>query len=184
MGSFKAKVRIKDTDPGFRKLRKRFKGPSKVDVGVFGEQGSDIVIIAATNEFGTDSAGKNKNVVIPERSYIRSATDEAKDEFRKFLRDGTIKVLKGKLTKRQLIGRLGLLAERKIREKIEKGPFIPNAPSTMRAKAKGGKGTAFSEIATKTTSLGVNKPLIDTGRLRSSITTRLAGKVKIKGKKK
>ena len=183
MGSFKAKVRIKDTDPGFRKLRKRFKGPSKVDVGVFGEQGSDIVMIAATNEFGTDSAGKNKNVVIPERSFIRAGTDEAKDEFRKFLRDGTIKVLKGKLTKRQLIGRLGLLGEKKIKEKMVAGPFVPNAPSTMRKKGKG-KGVAFSEIATKQTGSGVNKPLIDTGRLRGSITSRIEGKVKIKGKKK
>lgn len=161
--AIKSRVRIRDSDPGFRKLRKRFEGPDKVDVGVFGEQGSDLVMIAATNEFGTNSAGKNKNIVIPERSFIRSATDEAKDEFRKFLRDGTIKVLKGKMTKRRLIGLLGLLGEKKIKEKITDGPFVPNAPSTIKAK-------------------GSSSPLIHHTRLKGSITSRLEGKVKKKGK--
>jgi hypothetical protein len=153
--AFKSRVRIRDSDPGFRKLRKRFEGPDKVDVGVFGEQGSDLVIKAASNEFGTNR--------IPERSFIRSAIDESKDEFRNFLRDGTIKVLKGKMTKRRLIGLLGLLGIEKIQEKITDGPFVPNAPSTIKAK-------------------GSSSPLIHHAILKGSITSRLEGKVKKKGK--
>jgi hypothetical protein len=169
----RVKVKVKDSDPGFRKLRKRFKGPDSVDVGVFGEQGSDLVIYTASNEFGTDK--------IPERSFLRAGTDEAKGEFKRFLRKGTLEVLRGRSTKTKLIGRLGLLGQKKVVEKINTGSFTPNAPSTMRAKARGGKGTAFSEIVTKKTSLGVNRPLIDTGRMRASITTRLQGKVRMRG---
>lgn len=151
--ALKSRIKIRDSDPGFKKLRKRFEGPDRVDVGVFGEQGSAAVIKAASNEFGTDK--------IPERSFIRAGTDEAKDEFLKFLKDGTFEVLKGKTTKRRLIGRLGLLGVRKIQEKIDGGPFKPNAPETIKRK-------------------GSSRPLIDEGNMKKSITYRLEGTVKKK----
>ena len=155
--AFKSRVKVRDSDPGFRKLRKRFKGPDRVDIGVFGEKVAgktdkdgneiDLVIIAASNEFGTDT--------IPERSFMRAGVDENKKEFETFLAKGSFAVIAGKLSKRQLIGRLGLLGVKKIQEKIESGPFKANKPKTVQRK-------------------GSSKPLIDTGRLRQSITHRLA----------
>ena len=48
-----AKFQIRDSDPGFRKFRKQLQGgPDAVDIGLFSEQGSDLVIYAASNEFG------------------------------------------------------------------------------------------------------------------------------------
>ena len=157
--AFKSKVRVRDSDPGFKKLRKKFSGPDRVDVGVFGAKVAgktdkdgkaiDLVVIAASNEFGTNT--------IPERSFMRAGVDENKKEFEAFLEKGTFNVIAGKLSKRQLIGRLGLLGVKKIQEKIESGPFKANKPATVKRK-------------------GSSKPLIDTGRMRQSITHRIADK--------
>ena len=53
--AFKSRVKVRDSDPGFKKLIKRLTGPDRVDIGVFADQGSDLVIKAASNEFGTST---------------------------------------------------------------------------------------------------------------------------------
>ena len=69
---------VRDSDPGFKKFKRQLKGgPDAVNIGLFGEQGSDLVIYAASNEFGTE-----KN---PERSFLRSTVDEKKQTFKKFI---------------------------------------------------------------------------------------------------
>lgn len=146
-----AKFRIKDSDPGFRKLKKNFKGPDSVDIGVFAGQGSDLVIYAATNEFGTDRAGPNRNITIPERSFLRAGVDENKKAFVSFIAGAAPKVVLGKESKKSVLSKLGLLAQGKVQKRIASGPFVPNAPSTIRIK-------------------GSSRPLINTGRLRQSIT--------------
>ena len=146
-----AKFRIKDSDPGFRKLKKNFKGPDHVDIGVFAKQDSEVVIYAATNEFGTDRAGPNRNITIPERSFLRAGVDENKKIFRAFLAGELPKVVTGKKSKEKVLLQLGALAQGKVQGKIRQGPFTPNAPSTVRIK-------------------GSSRPLINTGRLRQSIT--------------
>ena len=146
-----AKFRIRDSDPGFRKLRKNFKGPDSVDIGVFAKQGSELVIYAATNEFGTDRAGPNRNITIPERSFLRAGIDENRRELKKFAAKKALDVLTGKLSKKAALSQLGLLAQGKVQLKITRGPFVPNQPSTIILK-------------------GSSKPLINTGRLRQSIS--------------
>lgn len=146
-----ARFRIKDSDPGFKKLKKNFKGPDNVDIGVFAGQGSDLVIYAATNEFGTDQAGPNRNIIIPERSFLRAGVDENKRELKQFAKKKAFDVLTGKISKKVALSQLGLLAQSKVQKRIASGPFVPNAPSTIRIK-------------------GSSRPLVNTGRLRQSIT--------------
>lgn len=146
MGSFKARVRVRDSDPGFKKLKKRLKGPDRVDIGVFAKQGSDLVIYAASNEFGTSR--------IPERSHLRAGIDEGKEKIDKFIASSFSRMFAGKSTKIIELGRLGLLGTSLVVGKINKGPFVKNKPSTIRAKKS-------------------SKPLIDTGRLIASYNHRI-----------
>lgn len=144
---------------GLDKLTKQITGElskiaNGINVGVFGEQGSDLVILAATNEFGTDRAGAGRNITIPERSFIRSTMLENRSLFQKFIKAGIIQIMNGEITSTLFLNRLGLLVQSKIQQKINSGPFEPNAPSTIARKKSA-------------------QPLIDTGRLRQSITYRL-----------
>jgi hypothetical protein len=147
MAKVKSRVRIRDSDPGFKKLKKSLKGPDRVDIGVFAKQGSDLVIQAASNEFGTDH--------IPERSHLRAGIDEGKEKINSFIAGSFNRMFAGRSTKIIEIGRLGLLGTSLVVEKINKGSFVPNAPSTLRAKRP------------KT------KPLINTTRMRNSYTHRV-----------
>jgi hypothetical protein len=141
-----AKPIFEDNDPGFKKLIKRTKGPDNVDVGVFANQGSDLVIYAASNEFGTNE--------IPERSFLRAGIDEGRRRLQEFAKSQAVRVLLGKIKKKNALKLLGLKAEEGVIRKIDKGPFKPNAPATIKKK-------------------GSSKPLIDTGRLRQAITSRV-----------
>lgn len=145
-----AKFKVRDSDPGFRKFRRQLKGgPNAVNIGLFGEQGSDLVIYAASNEFGTE--------IIPERSFLRSTVDEKRREFGKFIDKNKVLIVQGPLQRRQVLARLGLFAEKEIVMKIDRGPFVPNRPSTIARK-------------------GSSKPLIDTGRMRASIISKVVTK--------
>jgi len=50
-------------------------------VGIFGEY----AIVAAVHEFGTNRAGRGRNVVIPARPYLRPTFDENKEEIEKII---------------------------------------------------------------------------------------------------
>lgn len=138
-----AKFIVRDSDPGFKKLIKNFKGPNRVDIGVFSEQGSDLVIYAASNEFGT--------ATIPERSYLRAGIDEKKRQIGKLTSKLAEKVIAGKMSKKEALAIIGQTAQSIVQGKMVRGPFTPNRASTVMRK-------------------GSSRPLIDTGRLRSSIT--------------
>ena len=145
------KSKVIDDKRQWDKLRKKVtklsKGDNAVDIGLFGEQGSDLVIYASSNEFGTGT--------IPERSFLRTTFDEEKKAIINLLDKNKIKAVLGKISKKKLLSRIGLKMVGAVQIKIASGPFTPNAPSTRRQKTKSGKqGTE----------------LIDTGRMRQSIT--------------
>lgn len=122
---------------------KRTEGKS-AKIGVFAEQGSDLVIYAGANEFGTKK--------IPERSFLRSAIDEGRQRIVKFVDQQAINlIVKQSQSLKRTLRLLGLFGVKLVKAKIIKGPFVPNAPATIRKK-------------------GSNKPLIDKGRLLGSIT--------------
>jgi len=156
----KAKVKFEDTEHiNLQKKIANLKGA--VDVGIFGEQDSELVIQAASNEFGTDRAGRNHNIVIPERSFIRSTFDEQKEDLTTSIDKAKIDVVIGKISKDKFLNRLGLFLGGKIVAKINdsKQWAEPNAESTIAAKTRAGK-------------VG-DQPLVDTGRTKQSVTHKL-----------
>ena len=150
-------IKFEIKKPDLKKVSKEIQkaisqlGNSEVQVGIFGEQGSELVIIAATHEFGTEHAGKNRDITIPERSYLRSAIDNNRDKITEFISKGMDKVLEGKLDHETFLNQVGVFVQGLIQERILSNIPPPNAPSTIKRK-------------------GSDRTLIDTGRLLQSIT--------------
>lgn len=97
-----------------------------------------------------------KEVNIPERSFIRSTFDEKEVEWYQYSLRLLKQILNGTMTAKELCEKLGLRMQQDIQRKIRQISSPPNAPSTVSAK-------------------GSNNPLIDTGRLRQSVTFKVVG---------
>lgn len=120
-------------------------GEAKVKVGFpAGTSGSDIIAIAVYNHEGTSRG-------IPPRPFITRALYQARGELKTFLRAEARGILTGKISVAQALPRLGIWGQGKIQQQIGSNMPPPNAPSTIRQK-------------------GSNKTLIDTGRMRQSVT--------------
>ena len=142
---------VKDNRADWDRFTKNMKEIGKgrrVEVGIFQNQGEDLVQYAAANEFGTDK--------IPERSFLRSGIDEARrsGKLQRKVADLLDLVIRGKITPLAALVRLGIVGAEIVKKKIDAGPFTPLAPSTIRRK-------------------GSDVPLIETGRLRRNITSRI-----------
>lgn len=134
-----------DRDLGMRKLLEQLvalQDPPAAFVGVLGEAGSDMVMIAAVHEYGSDSRN------IPERAPIRTTVDEAEQEVLDDLEAAIGKVLDGADIE-QSLEVVGEKWAGRIKERIPQRLDPPNAPATIARK-------------------GSDVPLIDEGRLRNS----------------
>tara|TARA_R110000787_G_scaffold129434_2_gene241262 strand:- start:1146 stop:1613 length:468 start_codon:yes stop_codon:yes gene_type:complete len=149
-------VKIKDT--GFTSYRAAFKelDSKKVAVGLFAKVGDEVLTKGVVNEFGTTKAGKNHDIVIPERSFIRSTYNKNyKKVSRRFgqiaksIGDGNFRVT----DKLRLIG---VEQEAAIKKTMVDLKIPPNAASTIAKK-------------------GSSNPLIDTGETREKISSELRG---------
>uniref|UniRef100_A0A6M3KX07 Tail protein n=1 Tax=viral metagenome TaxID=1070528 RepID=A0A6M3KX07_9ZZZZ len=123
-------------------------GDYDVSVGVLGEaepyeSGSPVTVaeVATFNEFGTRT--------IPERSFIRSTIADKKLAWTRMAR--TILRGKTKIATQNMYQALGMRAQADVQNTIVRLVDPPNAPSTIKAKKS-------------------DNPLIDTGRLKNSIT--------------
>ncbi len=170
----------------------------QVQVGLFGSDDSHMVMIGTVHEFGahikakgefltipTAAAGgrsardfgpelfrpKGKNILavaksngelevmfilkesvnIPERSFMRSTFDEKNREWTRFANTMIPRVLAGELSIDVLFDRLGQRMVSDVQAKIRDISSPPNAPITRENK-------------------GSSNPLIDSGRMRQSIT--------------
>ncbi|MBR2140293.1 MAG: hypothetical protein IJ963_05470 [Phascolarctobacterium sp.] len=94
--------------------------------------------------------GMSSTIVIPERSFIRSAFDENEEKIGDIAWTAGEAVVKGALTSDNALKLVGQEVQGMVQRKIDTGPFVPNSPATIRRK-------------------GSSKPLIDSGRLRQSI---------------
>ena len=113
--------------------------------------GSALVQYAAANEFGVPGPTRNgKAWRVPPRPYLRSTLADNKDVYETALSSAARRIASGGDPEREL-GLLGLRVVADVQRKITKLRKPPNAPSTIRRK-------------------GSSNPLIDTGRLRASIT--------------
>ena len=146
---------VTDRDTGYAaalgSLRAIAKG-AHVVVGVRGQKGGQreagqaltLVEVAAVNEYGSEDGH------VPERSFLRSTFDAQKTEIGRTLAAGLDKIILGRGTTDDLLGRVGLKLAVDVVETITAGVPPPNASATIARK-------------------GSTHPLIDEGRLRQSI---------------
>jgi len=151
----------KDINRGYleamEEIAKVKRGPH-VKVGFQGSSGdrshsknskASVTEIATYNEFGTVSRKGNPH--IPARPFVRTTIDE---NLRALLRiNGQLlfKMSKGEMTTQRALKILGLKIQALMQKKLTDIKDPPNAPSTIKRKKS-------------------SNPLIDTGRLRQSIT--------------
>jgi hypothetical protein len=139
---------VTDTDRGFAELAEQLRQLAgeqvSVLVGVNGDTDSDMVVIAAANEYGTDDGH------VPERSYLRDTVDNGAEQVLDDLQQAVQATLGGADLDAEL-GKVGEAWVGKIKTAIRDKSDPPNADSTVEAK-------------------GTDNPLIDQGRLRNSIS--------------
>ena len=142
-------VKVRDRDMGYKRLKRELAKSGAVDIGYFAgsftyEDGIDITIVAAANEFGTKD--------IPERSFMRGALDFNKEAIKEFISAAVGLVLDGRLSYNSFIKNLGLFGKKLIQERIQNAVLWakPNKPSTTAQK-------------------GSSSPLIDSGDLKKHI---------------
>ncbi len=147
---------VRDTrGAGVAALKRRLRGgKAQVYVGVpagkVEEDGTPIALVAAVNEFGS-ADGK-----IPERSFLRAGLREFLPEARRLNRGLLAAVARGTMSEDRALGLLGSAAAGAVKTKMQRGPFVPNAPSTIRQKKS-------------------DRPLFDHGQLYQSITWVIGG---------
>lgn len=136
--SFSAKV----ADLG-KRAREGSTGQRSAYVGVTGKAGSELVVIAAANEYGTEDGR------IPSRPFLRNALN--RPELAKFVAGQAKLYMGGKVTLDEALNKIGAYTTGLVQRSIGSNTPPPNAPSTVAQK-------------------GSNRTLINTGRLRQSMT--------------
>lgn len=153
-----AKSKVIDKDLGYSKWLKQMEAVSKkpfTKIGILGdgeadEEGVTVLQYGSANEFGASGAGKNRNIDIPERSYIRSTVDERKRRIFGKAFKLQEDIFLGKMSITKALSIMGILIQSNIIQKIVSLRSPANADSTIKKK-------------------GSSNPLIDNGRLRQSI---------------
>lgn len=142
--------RVVEKDRGWANIKKELQSLNTaytkvgIQAGTKHKEGGSLVTIAATNEFGSEDGR------VPERSFIRSTTREERGNIEAMKIKIMRRVYEGRLGWRQAMAVIGEYMEAKIKKKITDIRTPPNAPSTIARK-------------------GSDKPLIDTGHMRSQI---------------
>jgi hypothetical protein len=106
------------------------------------EGGASVAEVAAYNELGSSDT--------PARPFMRQSFEKHEAEL-KAACEQVNRTLASGGTVQEALGRLGVIAKALVQEEIVEGSFEPNAPSTIKKK-------------------GSDKPLIDTGTMRQSVT--------------
>jgi len=152
---------VSDIDKGWRRIKKELRKLDKsfTKVGLPQEgavaspqrkgsgkesfkEMSELVIVGASNEFGTKR--------IPERSFLRSATDENIRSVENVKDKEYSKLLSGTTTYKKALGRVGEFLTGKVKKKIRDLKMPVNAPTTIARKKSA-------------------NPLVDTGQMVQSI---------------
>lgn len=161
--------KIVDKDMGFKEVQRRMRQLAKkphVKVGIQKDAddpvGTDFTYaeIASIHEFGTRRAGRNRNVTIPARPFMRTSFDENAKKWTKLSERLSNQILELKTTIDSALDRLGLTMQSAIRRKITTLKSPPLSPVTLAMRQKPRKG--------KKKNLGQN-PLVDTGTMRRNI---------------
>jgi hypothetical protein len=143
----------------------------RIEIGIFGDDDSTMLMIARVHEFGVDIEVTPKmraylhyigihlkedtdEIHIPERSFVRSAFDEKGKDMQQMGQKGIEAVLLGKEKADIFLERYGLYLRDLVRKKLRDLKEPPNHPVTAKRK-------------------GSSNPLVDDGHLKRSITYRV-----------
>jgi phage gpG-like protein len=136
------------------KLLTKMANAPHVAVGILQDEkrddGFSMVDLAIVHEYGS------KDGRIPQRSFIRSTCDENRQEHAKVMSQLKQKYIDGKLTMNQALTQLGEVVSKDMVQTINRGVDPKLADATIRRKKS-------------------SKALIDTGRLKGSITHEVRG---------
>jgi len=142
------------------RLRRLAEKKLAVKVGVIGddaaasyETGQTVGEIATIHEYGLG---------VPRRSFIRDAVDENEGKIKGRLRAVAKRQKEGRGDLKRDLEAVGLVIAGEMQTRIARGISPANAPATIDAK-------------------GSDKPLIDTGQLRSSITAEVVPADEVEG---
>lgn len=141
------KVTDKDNTDKLLKTLKEIES-SVIEVGIFSKAGGDIVLIANVHEFGS-----NKNN-IPERSFLRAGFDKYNKDIADLCDKMITRAVMQEISVDTALNTIGAFAVSKIQEFLTDMKRPPLKPLTIQRK-------------------GSSALLIDTGRLRQSITYRI-----------
>lgn len=146
-------------DHGFDKYYKAIKdlNSKAVHVGIFADVGDKVLTKAIVNEFGTARAGKKNNITIPERSFIRSTYNKQQKKVAGRFNQIFMSFSRKQYNVLPRLKLIGLEQEAATKQAITDMKYPPNAASTVAKK-------------------GSSHPLIDTGELRSKITSEVKNK--------
>lgn len=136
----------------------RLANKSRVAVGFPGEapssrashgNGMNNVQVALANEVGS---APGVRPVVPSRPFVKQSFDGAKREpFVRNMKKLLKMISQGDMSTLVALERIGRMGETRVKDEIINGQFAPNAPFTVNKK-------------------GSSKPLIDSGKMRSSVT--------------
>jgi hypothetical protein len=159
--------RVVEVDNGAMALLRKMRSRTGVKVGIVGdaaeeaeqfgevEQPVNIAYIGAIHEFGSKHAGRGRKVEIPRRSWLRDYVDPRVAILKKRLHRHVVAGMSFRKGRRKALEKsldlFGMSVVGEIQLRIADGISPPNAIATVESK-------------------GSSKPLIDTGRLRQSIT--------------
>lgn len=137
---------LTDRDLGYREILKRLAGvrDSATRVGIHEDAESDLAVIAATNEYGSEDGR------VPERSFLRATVDANQTTYGDELTAAVEAHIDGERLLTDGLDLLGARVAGDVQQFMTDLQEPPNAPSTIARK-------------------GSSNPLIDTGRLRSAI---------------
>lgn len=167
MTKFSYKSGDSEVSGDFTQLEKLVENLGKkyyTDIGILGESGYTqeggitLAGLGAVHEFGTDKAGRNRDTVIPERSFIRMPLETGQGDiekaiepkYQKLMEEGDIK---------GIFELIGIAGEARIQEAFESGGF--------------GTWEDIKEATKK--AKGSDAILIDIGTLRQAIASKVGG---------
>lgn len=112
-------------------------------------EGVDLCDIAMFNELGT--------IHIPSRPFMRDTVDNHQDEILDYIVKWSKKCLEGSMETHEMMMNIGMLVKGLMQKEIVRGDFVPNAETTIKRK-------------------GSDKPLIDSGLMRESVSYHITTK--------
>lgn len=126
--------------------------------GEEGKPGELTAVIARKQEYGFTTYLPTKSgpvrVEVPARPFMRYAYELFLRQRKQMEINIAKKIFSGKISAEQALGQIGMAMENCITDSIKNGPWIPNAPLTIKLK-------------------GFDKPLIDSGHLWQTVSSKV-----------